>query len=292
MINTEDLERIVRDIDDKFNVSNVAIPRRVINCIAEVSKILKISLPILATKENSKESDAYMITYLISEWYKNMYGNRLRINIDIGFLIILLRGELLVCRIPNFFGTCKFFIEEDLSYECLDDETNILKMIDGMTQGFADSLSDNEKEMIFLSFSKALEASEIIQSWLNFELKMFQAAINDLMSVRDNIKLNAPHLSNAKWSYNQFIEKVIKSWLLYAGVEPEKVKELNHFISKIVDKFNLTFIEQLNKHDLDSIKGNPGLRYDEVVVTQDELIAIQDKIFDAIKCIGFKPTIS
>ncbi|WHP31738.1 hypothetical protein QMG90_01960 [Trabulsiella odontotermitis] len=292
MIRTDTLRELIKEIDDEFSSAGVPIPHRTINCIALISQKLNVNLPISARQEQCYMSEGHKITFIISEWYKEMYGKRLNVNVDIGFVLLLIRGDLLICRVPNFVGTCNFLIEEDLSVQMSNHETNILLMINGMTQTFANSLSDHEKEQIFNNFIKGLHASVVLSGWTGRGLDMINAALNDLKAIESNMRSHNRHLGNAKWSYNQFIEKVIKSWLLKTGMQRNEISALSHNLEKAASKYNEIFSEKIDINAVRQIKGGAGLRYDEVELTQEDLISVQDKVFDIINSIGHEPIVS
>ncbi|EMK9143239.1 hypothetical protein RZM92_000856 [Citrobacter freundii] len=289
MIRTEALRALIKEIDDDFCRESVPIPQRTMRCMAILSQKLQVNLPIYASKEKSYMSEGHRISYVISAWYDEMYGNRKNKNIDIGYVLLLVRGDLMVCRIPNFMGECCFLIEEDLSVKMAPNETNILLMMDGMTQAFSSSLSYQEKEEIFNQFKKGLNASVIISEWLGSDLDMIKAAVNDLKIIESNIKSNFRHLGNAKWSYNQFVEKILKSWLLKAGLERSCLKNYSHNLAAAAKKFNEYYHEKIDLSLLDGIKGGAGLRYDEIGVDECELIQVQNDVFEVVNLIGGCP---
>ncbi|MFA9705082.1 hypothetical protein [Klebsiella pneumoniae] len=291
MIEAELLRKLIKEIDDDLCSSGVPILQREFDCTAFISKKLNINLPLFVSKGTSSLSEGHKISFIISEWYKEMYGDRLNINTDLGYILLLIRKDLMICRIPNFAGECAFFIEEDLSLNIASNETNILLMIDGMTQSFANSLSDDEKEMIFLTFMKGLKSSVIIADWFGQDIDMINAAINDWASIKSNLKLRASHLGNAKWSYSQFIEKIVKAWLLKAGLSKSVVRKFNHHIDDASSKFNDIYKEKIDIDMIKNIKGDAGLRYDEIIVTPEELIKIQDDVLNVIIAIGHTPTL-
>lgn len=168
-------------------------------------------------------------------------------------------------------------------------ETNILLMMDGMTQGFASSLTDDEKGNILTIFQKGINAWLIISDWSHRSLDMINAALNDIKAVASNVSTNFSHLGNAKWSYTQFAEKILKSWLFKAGLERKEVRYLGHDIEAAALVFNKMYKNNIDINLIQNIKGNAGLRYDEINISPDELIQAQDSIFELILSIGESP---
>lgn len=289
MINESELKSFIGKVDQGFDADKTPIPHRIGRCLSEVSKKYDISLPIFCPIEKKSLNESYRVTYIVQEWYKERYGNRLHANYDIGFLLLLLRGQILTCRVPNFYGECNFFIDQDLNVKKNGNETNILEMIDGITQDFSNSLSDKEQSYIFSSFQKGLNAAIIISDWRLSNLEMIRAATNDLEGIKNNFILNQPHLANSKWAYNQFLEKILKSWLLKTGSTRPELQDKGHKLISLVRFFNENYQNKINESKIPEIIGKPSLRYDEIEVTNEELIKVQDSVFDIILQIGSSP---
>ena len=289
MIDKSDLIIFIEEIDKFFDSEQIPIHHRTMKCLSEVSKQYNIKLPLSSSCDKKSLNDSYKITYIVQEWYEKRYGDRLRFNFDIGFSLLLLRGQLLTCRVPNFFGTCNFFIDRDFSSKVKGNETNILKMIKGITQDFSDSLSEKEEQYIFSSFQKGLNAAIIISDWSLCNLEMIKAAMNDLEGIKQNVSLNQPHTANCKWAYNQFLEKTLKSWIIKAGVSRQELKKKGHKLEDLFDVFNVCYQANLDKSKVSLIMGSPSLRYDEIQVTNEELITIQDCVHEIVIQIGSSP---
>ncbi|WP_213786561.1 hypothetical protein [Enterobacter hormaechei] len=289
MINESELKKFIGKLDKGFDSDRIAIPHRIGRCLAEVSKKYNINLPIFCSIDKKSFNEPYRITYIVQEWYKERYGNRLHTSYDIGFILLLLRGQVLICRVPNFFGECNFFIDQDLDTKKNMNETNILEMIEGITQDFANSLTEKEQSYIFSSFQKGSKAAIIISDWRYSNLEMIKAAINDLEGIKNNFILNQPHLANSKWAYNQFVEKILKSWLLKTGSTRPELQDKGHKLISLVRLFNENYQNEIDESKIPAIIGKPSLRYDEIEVTNEELINVQDCIFDIILQIGSSP---
>lgn len=289
MINESDLKIFIEKIDQGFDSEKTPIPHRIGRCLSEISKKYNIDLPIFSSLEKRALNDSYRVTFIVQEWYRERYGNRLRPSHDIGFLLLLLRGQLLICRVPNFLGSCNFFIDKSLDAKKNINETNILKMITGITQDFANSLSEKEQFYIFSSFQKGLNTAVTISDWSLGSLEMIRAAINDLESIKHNITHNQPHLANSKWAYNQFLEKILKSWILKTGVTRPELKKKGHQLNDLVDIFNKLYQNKVDRSKIPLIMGSAALRYDEIEVTNEELMTIQDSVFDIVLQISSSP---
>lgn len=285
------IQEIISDVDAKLIRKNIPIKIRCVSAIGEISDLLDVPIPIYPDESCPVGILGEVLCREIYEWYGNRYGLRQRLNNDLGCFIIFLRGDFWFCRIPDFHGTCNFFICQDLSEKGNDNETNILNMIEGMTQDNASSLTDSELEMIYDLYLVALEASETLDAWRFSNLLMYEAAVADLNSATQHVISSSPHYGQAGWSYAQFIEKVIKSWLEVGRVEHKKIRALNHNISRIAEKYNEIYNNKITMSNISMIISSSGLRYDEVPISQNQIFEMQNKVFKVIIEIGMKPEV-
>lgn len=99
--------------------------------------------------------------------------------------------------------------------------------------------------------------------------------------------------AQARWAYLQCAEKILKAWLLKAGLTEKELKnKYGHSIHKLVNAFNLHYKENLSLNGLESIKCSAGARYGDENFTSDDIIDAQEWLFKLIKTIGFEPTLA
>lgn len=284
-----DLNELIKMIDVKLSRKEIPIREREDYCRKNLSLKFNTPLPLVVKREDREKSLGHFISYAIGDWYSHMYGEKRRVNIDLGSVFLLLNGDIYTCRVPNYYGQVNFFFNTDLKDTGERSELNVLAMIRGLTPALAKSFTDVEFSHVYDSFHQGREALEIINHWNSYELPMIRAAISDLVMVESHLNSNSPHLLQAKWCYNQFIEKIIKGWLSKAGSTKKELFNLSHNLSSGGEEFNKHYKSQVDIEKLKCIQGNPSMRYDEGKVTKKDIIKIQGAVFDVVNAIGFCP---
>lgn len=291
MIQKLNLNEIFEKIDTKLINKQIPITHRFLEATKEISNMF--NTPILLYPKGSVDDGSleYHLSSCLDDWYTNKYGDKRKFNIDLGAFYINIRGDLWKYRIPNFFGTCNFFIEKNLSDKGENNETNILRMCKDMTQFYANSLNDNEQLHIFKTYEKALEVFQIFRSWRTNDVAMLEAIHADINNIHSQLDTTFPHYGQALFSYLQVGEKIIKSWLLKSGLSLKILKEkYGHKIDKLAQAFNDRHEEQLEIDIINWLKNDPNLRYgkEKDFYIQD-IIKAQEAIFHIILTIGYYP---
>lgn len=281
-------------IDKKLIEKGVPITHRYIDAIGEVSQHFdNIPIPISPKALLPDNELGNQLCIWLNNWYTNKYGDNQKFNSDLGFFYQKIRGDLWKYRVPNFYGTCNFFINQDLSDKGKDNETNIMRMSEKMTQSYVNELSDDELSEIHLSFTNAIEVFQIFNSWSSSGLRMFSAIQADLRNVSIQLENHIPHYGQTKWSYLQCAEKIIKSWLLKSGVPDEVLKnKYRHSIHKLVNAFNKHYVQQISIKELAHIDCSADARYEDGSYSLDDIVKTQDWLFKLIISIGYSPWLS
>jgi hypothetical protein len=229
----------------------------------------------------------------LDNWYTNKYGDNLNFNFDLGFFYKKIQGDLWKYRIPNFCGTCNFFISQDLSDKGKENETNIMRMAEKMTQSYVNKLNNDELSEIRLSFANAIEVFQVFSSWSSSDLKMYNAIRADLRNVSIQLDDHIPHYGQTKWSYLQCAEKIMKSWLLKSGVTEEVLKKrYGHSIHKLTNAFNKHYVPQVSTAELLHIDCSADARYEDGSYGLDDIVNAQNWLYKLIVSIGYSPELN
>lgn len=285
----KDLNAIFEEIDQNLIAKSIPIPHRFTEALGDLSIIFNTEIPISTKNKENDESLGYFLSSCLDNWYSAKYGDKRKLNIDIGFFYILIKNDLWRYRVPNFFGECNFFIERDLSDKGGKNETNILRMCNEMTQFYINSLNEEEVLKIFDLYKIALEVFPIFRSWS--KLKFFQAINADLNNVSIQLKSDFPHYGQALFSYQQVGEKILKSWLIQAGLTQEELKrKYGHHIDKLVKKFNELYENNIEFSLLEGLKNDQNFRYSqEDDFSKAMIMEAQQALFYLILSIGDAP---
>lgn len=262
--------------------------------IGEVSKYFGNAPIPLSPKSLLPNNDfGNQLCIWLHGWYDARYGDNQRYNSDLGFFYQKIRGDLWHYRVPNFFGTCNFFIDKNLETRGVDNETNILRMSPKMTQTYVNSLTEIELQQLVSNFGSAIESFEIVSGWRVIKIPFYQAIDADFKTIAAQLESHIMNYGQARWAYLQCAEKILKSWLLKAGCTEEKLRQkFGHSIHKLVNAFNKYYVEQLSLDKLEAIKCSASARYGDEGFTNNDIIKAQEWLFNLIKSIGFSPKLA
>ncbi len=285
---------IFEDIDERLIAQGVPIKLRYMEAVGEVSAYFgNVPIPLSPKSLLPNNEMGNQLCVWLHDWYDAKYGKLQSFNSDLGFFYQKIRGDLWHYRVPNFVGTCNFFIDKNLTVCGAHNETNIMRMSSNMTQAYVNSLTDDELSSLMASFSSALESFEILSGWRIAKIPFYQAIEADLKTITVQLQTNTMNYGQARWAYSQCAEKILKAWLLKAGISEKRLKDkYGHSIHKLVNAFNKHYNEQLSSDKFDAITCSPSARYDEDDFSSEDIIEAQNWLFETIKTIGFSPKLA
>ncbi|CAH1542608.1 conserved hypothetical protein [Vibrio jasicida] len=289
----ENLYEIFELIDMELIERQIPITLRFMNALLELSKSFDVKIPISMDDGGLPNNDfGNYLSRTLFDWYEAKYGDAQSYNADLGCFYHSIRGQLWHYRVPNFYGKSSFFISRDLSDKGKINETNILRMSSNMTQFYIDGLSDDELLHIGSSFKIALDSYHILSSWVCEDLPYSRSIRADLDTVTAQLDMHRANYDQARWSYMQCAEKILKAWLQKADVPEDRLKKIGHNIHKLINEFNKRYEVKLSVANLDAINCSAGARYDEEHFTSEDIILAQEWLFNLIKSIGFIPKLA
>lgn len=285
---------IFEEIDERLIAQGVPIKLRYMEAVGEVSAYFgNVPIPLSPKSLLPNNEMGNQLCVWLHDWYDAKYGKLQSFNSDLGFFYQKIRGDLWHYRVPNFVGTCNFFIDKNLTVCGAHNETNIMRMSSNMTQAYVNSLTDAELSSLMASFSSALESFEILSGWRIAKIPFCQAIEADLKTITVQLQTNTMNYGQARWAYSQCAEKILKAWLLKAGISEKRLKDkYGHSIHKLVNAFNKHYNEQLSSDKFDAITCSPSARYDEDDFSSEDIIEAQNWLFETIKTIGFSPKLA
>ena len=271
-----EFKKMLESIDEDFKEQNMPIYQRPLRAIREICLKKKISLsctPRGPAIPGDFEGDSLVAH--VHQWYRNKYGDRLKINLSPGSRAVFIKGDVWRINYPLFFGNAKFVFDSDLNkyHEVPKIQKNVpsmiinpLKFIDGFTSEYAKSITRNE--MIELKDNLVL-GLEAVQSLREIKEKPYiPEAKADLDSAVNNIFSTPPHFGQSKWSSLQFTEKLFKCFLELKEVSFAR----NHDLNSLFILSNQNGLTGISQSIIQNIQCSAGVRYGEINVSLDEAI--------------------
>ncbi|SPZ23606.1 Uncharacterised protein [Providencia rettgeri] len=287
------LNQLFEEVDKQLIAAGVPISYRHMKALSEISKRFNgVVLPISPNSLLPNNKLGNQLCHYLHLWYNQKYGENQNQSCELGSFYMKIQGDLWKYKIPLFYGQCNFFICKDLTDKGMNNEANILCMSKKMTQAYVNNLSENDLSLIATSFLNAVNVFQTIDLWSSQNLKMLNAAIADLRNIYVQLDSDFPHYGQAKWSYLQCAEKIIKSWLLESGIsETDLKKKYSHNIKKLSNAFNELYVQQISVKDILHIECTTDARYedDNDIYGQDDSINAQNWLFELILSIGYLP---
>lgn len=159
------------------------------------------------------------ISERIRKWYKNKYGNRLNIYLNLGRMAVLIKKDLWVFSFPRIFGTARFiasktYKSDQIVFQGKPLVCNILDSIEDMPQDFRLSLTDTQVSSLLNDFMLGFDAMMTLET-INSDL--VKLAISDISASVDHLIAQSPQYGSSKWSSLQAAEKIIKAGIELSG---------------------------------------------------------------------------
>ncbi|MEZ9510908.1 hypothetical protein AB4341_08580 [Vibrio breoganii] len=281
---------VFESIDNKLIEKRVPITHRYMDATREVSQYFgNVPIPISPKSLLPNNEFGNKLCIWLSDWYDHKYGDSQNINCDLGVFYQKVRGDLWKYRIPNFYGRCSFFVSQDLSDKGSNNETNILRMCEDMTESYVNNLSNEELKEIASNYSNAIEVFQTFSSWSSSNLKMHSTIRADFRNISTQLDTHTPHYGQAKWAYLQAAEKIIKSWLMKSGLDGAALKKLGHNMHRLVNAYNENYAQPISLINLEHINCPADARYEDENFSMVDVLNSQSWLFELITSIGYSP---
>ncbi len=264
-------------IDAQLRATSVQIHARALHAAREYSKLFQLEIPMFPCPETGA-SGVYTgadAAAHIRKWFDDRYGDRQKIFMGPGSVVILLRGDPWEIRLPRIYGTIRCVVERDLSRYANEPNlrtdrqppiTNLLTLINDFPPGLAVHLSDEECCNILELFKHALDCMHAIEyvagnPYIPEALSDIHASVRHIFSV-------PPHYGQSKWSSAQASEKLIKSFLKVKGIS----FPFNHDIQGLIDLASTGGMKPLEDGIIDKLQTRAAVRYGDEAVTLTDAV--------------------
>lgn len=266
-------EAMMREIDARLKAEGVDIPSRPISAVREVSiRFGDIPIPLGdGTVRGFPELERYRpLAAAIRKWYDDTYGDRIKIDMSAGKIVLLLEDDLYALRIPRFFGTVNFIaVREWLPKAPIGRgpaTSNVVQLLDDMTPGLAQRLSDEALLTIMSAFEIGLPACYTLEST---QSELMAIARNDVKIAVTNLMDQQDHFGASKWASLQAAEKVLKAAILLKGARFKFVHDLQQLCDQLT-ALGVVFDHALLVAD---IQCDPKIRYGQEHCTREQALA-------------------
>ncbi len=215
----------------------------------------------------------------VNDWFDRWYGDRAKMIMGLGSMGVILRGDVLRMDFPIGFGMNRVICTRELTKErpsviigTRDNPPtlNALDFVQGLTQEFANTLSQDELQGLFNQFVFGRTAfMRIFEVFEGSELTKLARA--DLTAAASHLFESHPNYALSKWGSLQASEKFIKDFISRKGGTAPKSHKIKH-LATIAEQHGLPPIPE---QWLDDIECSAEVRYGGIPVTAQEAVEAQ-----------------
>lgn len=204
----------------------------------------------------------------MKSWFDARYEERLKIDLSLGYGPVLIRGDVFrMCSPLLMFGGRIVCISGKVEPFGAVPIVNVLDHVDGLSDQLASILSTNELWALQQQFTVRQKLFLALRNVQNDEL--FKIALGDLNSAVDFLFQERPQVGQARWACLQAVEKFLKGWIRKQGGTPPTNHKLGH-LHTLASSLGLS---GLDASDIAVVQCRAGVRYGEVTVSNEEVVA-------------------
>jgi hypothetical protein len=140
----------------------------------------------------------------INAWFEERYGERLKVDLSIGRMLLLIRGDAYVLKCPLAF----------------DAQVSLLRLIEGVTASTLRSLAPDELTAMRDAVQRACDVFAMLHAG-----HVPRELLADWDAAVAQAVARPPHTGLSKWSSQQVVEKLLNGFIEKNGGDPKKVCE-------------------------------------------------------------------
>ncbi|MER9270490.1 hypothetical protein [Mesorhizobium sp. M0643] len=149
-------DEMMRAIDLELISQQLPIPHRPSKAISIVARKFNVPIPIGGTLPKGMDPELARYAPLgasINNWYRTTYGNRIKIEMSPGLIVVLLEGDLWSMRFPVVYGSVRFVTSRTITGRTTaigsgQIEYNVVESLKDISPAKAASLSDASLQYI------------------------------------------------------------------------------------------------------------------------------------------------
>ena len=264
----ENFDQLMQQVDREMQTEQIPLTARAIEGVLRLSSVY--SLYLLNSDPLCKK---------VNDWFDRWYGDRGKMTMGLGSMGVILRGDVLRMDFPIGFGINRVVCTKELAKDRPSivigtrenpPTLNALDFVQGLTQEFANTLSQEELQGLFYQFVFGRTAfMRIFEVFEGSELT--QQARADLMASSSHLFESHPNYALSKWASLQASEKFIKDYIIRKGGTPPRSHNLKQ-LATIAEQHGLAPIPG---QWLDDIECSAEVRYGGITVTSQEAVEAQ-----------------
>ncbi|WP_354038829.1 HEPN domain-containing protein [Devosia sp. UYZn731] len=283
---------MMRAIDADLSKEDVSIPHRPIRAVIAVGTMFKLAMPFF--KPSLGAPAELKATAQLSEnihaWYEAAYGDRLKLDMGMGKMVIELDRDLYILAFPRIMGSVQFvtltkFIDAPRFSSNGPAICNILQLVQDLTEAKAGTLSIEALRGLDQKFNTGLEAHDILESSQKQEL--IRIARGDILTAINTLMDRHDRFAESKWASLQAAEKTLKAAIVLQG----GMYKNTHDLAKLCEHLESLGL-RFNWFPLTSvIQCSPAIRYGDEPCSREEALAAHQaslKLVVALKDAGTK----
>ncbi|MGY0660053.1 hypothetical protein ACW18P_14960 [Bordetella bronchiseptica] len=289
----EEYDRMMTSLDEHLASLKLGPAQRPLTAVLMVSSTLGLSgTPILGGSDDRGEPFSPQdLLARVHTWYEETYGEKIKVDFSPGSIVISLHGNLWEMKMPKVLGSVQMFISADLSNKgnsiitkkSLPIQHNILCSVQGMTQAYADRLSNDEMRLLVEKFITGSEAVLCLDDLQGHDL--FNEARGDYRHSVDAL-LTGHELSKARWDTAQCAEKILKGLLARNGHAYPTFGAQGHDINYLGGLTKEKLGIELPATELTMIYCSSSVRYGQEKCTIDRALAAHDALVQLLSLLA------
>jgi hypothetical protein len=276
MTNSE-FEDAIQEIDDLLKQQGIDISWRPLWAAGKFAECFGLKIPFVRQEVPATPGDyaGESLSAHIRDWYAARYGDRLKVHLGPGSIVILIKGDPWRMNMPRIYGRVKFVCDGDIKkYEGNSvvgsrnrlPVVNILNLIEGMPPGLAAALNDQELQEIRKQFFSGWSVLSKFQYAKTRPL--VKEAMGDIETSIHCILSQTPQYGASKWASLQFVEKILKSYLVTTSGDFPKT----HDLKKLAELASSQGIDSIPEWLLLKVQCSPSVRYGDNEVSLKEAV--------------------
>lgn len=264
----EDFNRVMEEIDQEMQAEGIPLTARDMKGWLRFSSTYGLNL-----------MGRDPLSIKIYTWFIQRYEERLKLDSTLGSMGVILRGSLYRMYFPVAYGHSKVVAQREITKErppivigTQDNPPilNVLDFVDGLTQDYANSLTDEELEGLFNQFVFGLTVFMEISGALIKDAMGAQAR-NDLNASSNHLFSNPPNYGLSKWSSQQAAEKFIRAFILSRGGVPPS----HHHLKELAQAAELLGLPSMPDQWFEDIQCSAEVSSGDIPITALEAIEAQ-----------------
>ncbi|WP_134853312.1 HEPN domain-containing protein [Burkholderia pseudomallei] len=227
-----------------------------------------------------------------NRWYDVTYADKLKSDWAYGFAPFRLGNSVWRVRAGVMYGQVRLFIDRNLGNEGVQlgargvaASLNVLREVEGVTQGLVNQLSDRELSEYFDFYIYAHESLQWRESLPHTEL-LGMASHDYDQSTADVL---AHRFGQARWAAEQAVEKTLKGLLTVAGTAfptgGPNGHNLRHIAQILKDRHGIELAHAL----LDAATCSPKVRYGDEASSEGQALAANHAVLGVLEQLRRSP---